>query len=137
MRGVPPLERRILGATLIGTEVTDGSKWIGLGATAPLTTGSFCRTLRHRIGLNSARNGAIVSVPTATSTVASNSRMSRSEGPLPQLYDTILERCELCVTGRRRKRERAGGLVEALRARGDVGRFIHRISGGLARGQFS
>ena len=62
-----PLERRILAATLIETEVTDGIKvWIGLGATAPLTTGSFCRTLRHRIGLNSAGNGAIVSVSTAT-----------------------------------------------------------------------
>ena len=54
-----------------------------------------------------------------------------------QLHDTILERRELCVTSRRRKRECAGGLVEALRARGDVCSFIHRISGGLARGQFS
>ena len=49
----------------------------------------------------------------------------------------VLERRELGVTGRRRRRERASCLVEALRASGDFGCFIHRISGGLVRGRFS
>jgi hypothetical protein len=44
---------------------------------------------------------------------------------------------KLGVRGRQLLRECASGVVEALRARDDVRCFIHQISGGLARGQFS
>jgi len=51
---------------------------------------------------------------------------------LPQLHDAVLDRRKLGVTDRQRRRECASGIVEALRARGDVGCLVHRISGGLA-----
>ena len=57
---------------------------------------------RCRIGspFISARKRAIVSLPTPTSTVASNSRMRRSEAPLlPQLHDAVLNQRELGVRG--------------------------------------
>jgi hypothetical protein len=47
---------------------------------------------------------------------------------LPRFYDAVLEWPDLGVTGRRRQRERASDLIEALRARGDVGCFSHRVS---------
>lgn len=59
----------------------------GDGAPFELATGARLRADRRRFRrgavspFTSARNLAIVSVPTATSTVASNSRMRRSEAP--------------------------------------------------------
>jgi hypothetical protein len=51
---------------------------------------------------------------------------------LPQLDDAIPERHQLCVTRRRRRRERSDSLVETLRARCDVGGFAHEIGSELA-----
>jgi hypothetical protein len=53
---------------------------------------------------------------------------------LPQLDDAILVGHQLCVARRCWWRECADGVVEALRARSDVGGFAHGVKGRLRAG---
>jgi hypothetical protein len=84
----------------------------------------------------SARKRAMVSVPTATPMVASNSRISRSDAPFcrSSMMPSFIG-IQLCVTRRWRWRECTPGLVEALRACCDVCDFAHTIGSGLATGR--
>ena len=91
MRG-PRMRGRSDGASVfdVGVDFEDGGCGVGevIGVEA-VGTGTTARRRRDRFDdrcggcspFTSARKRAIVSVPTATSTVASNSRMSRSDAP--------------------------------------------------------
>ena len=91
MRG-PRMRERSDGASVfdVGVDLEDGGCGVGeLIGVAAVETGTAARRRRDRFDdwgggcspFTSARKRAIVSVPTATSTVASNSRMSRSDAP--------------------------------------------------------
>ena len=91
MRG-PRMRGRSDGASLfdVGVDFEDGGCGVGeLMGVEAVGTGTTARRRRDRfddrcggcVPFTSARKRAIVSVPTATSTVASNSRMSRSDAP--------------------------------------------------------
>ena len=107
------------------------------GSRAP-TAGSFRRSLWRRIAVHFGEKPRDRVRPDCHVDRGEQFANEAQRGALlPQLHDAILERREFGVTGRRRRRECASGVVEALRARGDVRCFVHRISGELARGQFS
>ena len=91
MRG-PRMRGRSDGASVfdVGVDFEDGGRGVGeVMGVAVVETGMAARRRRDRFGdrcggcspFTSAKKRAIVSVPTATSTVASNSRISRSDAP--------------------------------------------------------